>query len=59
MGGNNGGNNSGMGGIGQMMAMSMFMGGNKDNNPFEGMFDFNLDTSVDDDDDDDAKKEEE
>lgn len=30
------------GSFGQMMAMSMFMGGN--NNPFEGMFDFNLDT---------------
>lgn len=37
MGGNNGNNN----GFGQMMAMSMFMG-NKDN-PFDGMFDFNLD----------------
>ena len=41
MGGNNGSNN-GMGGIGQMMAMSMFMGGGN-NNPFEGMFDFNID----------------
>ena len=38
MGGNNSGNNNG---FGQMMAMSMFMG-NKEN-PFEGMFDFNLD----------------
>lgn len=37
MGGNSGNNN----GFGQMMAMSMFMG-NKDN-PFDGMFDFNLD----------------
>lgn len=35
--GNNGTNNNG---IGQMMAMSMFMGG-KDN-PFDGMFDFDL-----------------
>lgn len=34
-------NGGGMGNIGQMMAMSMFMGGG--NNPFEGMFDFNLD----------------
>lgn len=31
------------GGMGQMMAMSMFMGGN---NPFEGMFDFNLDADT-------------
>lgn len=37
--GNNTGNSSTN--FGQMMAMSMFMGGN--NNPFEGMFDFNLD----------------
>jgi hypothetical protein len=42
MGGNSGGN-TGMGNIGQMMAMSMFMG--EKNNPFEGMFDFNLDES--------------
>ena len=40
MGGNNSNN-----GIGQMMAMSMFMGG-KDN-PFEGMFDFNFDINDD------------
>lgn len=39
MGGNGDSNNNA---FGQMMAMSMFMGG-KDNNPFEGMFDFNLD----------------
>ncbi len=39
MGGNN--NNNGNGGFAQMMAMSMLMG--KDNNPFEGMFDFNFD----------------
>ena len=31
------------GGMGQVMAMSMFMGGN---NPFEGMFDFSLDTET-------------
>ena len=37
------------GGMGQMMAMSMFMGGG--NNPFEGMFDFNLDVDAADDDD--------
>lgn len=37
MSGNQGNNN----GIGQMMAMSMFMGGKE--NPFEGMFDLNLD----------------
>ena len=44
--GNGQGNNNGggMGNLGQMMAMSMFMGG-KDNNPFEGMFDFSLDAS--------------
>lgn len=37
MGGNNQNN-----GLGQMMAMSMLMGKNE-SNPFEGMFDFNLD----------------
>jgi hypothetical protein len=37
-----GGNNSNNNGFGQMMAMSMFMGG-KDNNPFEGLFDFSFD----------------
>ena len=43
MGGNNANaNNSAMGGLGQMMAMSMFMGEGK-NNPFDGMFDFDLD----------------
>lgn len=31
------------GGMGQVMAMSMFMGGN---NPFDGMFDFNLDADT-------------
>lgn len=37
MGGNNGGTNS----LGQMMAMSMFMGG-KNENPFDGLFDLNM-----------------
>ena len=40
MGGSN--NSSNNNSFGQMMAMSMFMGGNK-TNPFDGMFDFNLD----------------
>lgn len=48
MGGNN--NNSG---LGQMMAMSMFMGDGKMENPFEGMFDFNLELDVDDEEDND------
>lgn len=39
-------NNANNNGMGQMMAMSMFMGG--DNNPFDGMFDFNLDTDEND-----------
>ena len=45
--GSNTGSQQGLfgGGMGQMMAMSMFMGGN---NPFEGMFDFNLDVDTDD-----------
>ena len=45
LGGNTGGQQQGLlgGGMGQMMAMSMFMGGN---NPFEGMFDFNLDVDA-------------
>lgn len=50
-GNNNGG---GMGNIGQMMAMSMFMGG-KDSNPFEGMFDFNLDMDTDEEDSDEKE----
>ena len=37
------GGNSNNGGLGQFAAMSMFMGGGE--NPFEGMFDFNLDAS--------------
>lgn len=45
-----GGNNNG--GLGQMMAMSMFMGDGKMENPFEGMFDFNLDFDVDEDEED-------
>lgn len=48
MGGNN--NNSG---LGQMMAMSMFMGDGKMENPFDGMFDFNLELDVDDEEDND------
>lgn len=38
-----GGNGNNAGGLGQMMAMSMFMG--KENNPFEGMFDFDFNAS--------------
>ena len=43
LGGNNNanGNNGGVN-FGQMMAYSMFMGDGK-NNPFEGMFDFDID----------------
>lgn len=33
-------------GLGQMMAMSMFMGNEKLNNPFEGMFDFDIDENI-------------
>ena len=55
MGGNN--NGSGMGNIGQMMAMSMFMGGEK-NNPFDGMFDFNLDVEDDEENEKETLKEE-
>ena len=55
MGGN--GSNNGNNGIGQMLAMSMFMGG-KDN-PFEGMFDFDLDTDFSGGDDDETEKTEE
>lgn len=58
MGGNNGTNNAGgMGNMGQLMAMSMFMGG-KDNNPFDGMFDFSLDMGSDDEEDTTTNKEE-
>lgn len=53
MGGNNTGNNNG---FGQMMAMSMFMG--KENNPFEGMFDFSLDVSEDPEEQPETKEEE-
>lgn len=55
MGGNNSGN---MGGIGQMMAMSMFMG-NKDENPFEGIFDFDMDMDEESDDSDTGTDKEE
>jgi len=49
-----GGNNGNMGNFGQMMAMSMMMG-DKSSNPFEGMFDFdlNFDTNEDEADTDD------
>lgn len=43
------------GGMGQMMAMSMFMGGGS--NPFEGMFDFNLDVDAADDDESETESE--
>ena len=42
-GANNGGNN----GFGQMMAYSLFFGGDKASNPFEGMFDFDIEESAD------------
>lgn len=51
------GASNGNNGIGQMLAMSMFMGG-KDN-PFEGMFDFDLDTDLSFDEEKDTKEEEE
>lgn len=62
MGGNNSSNpgsnnNSNNNGIGQLMAMSMFMGGA--NNPFEGMFDFNLDLNSEDEDESDVEPKEE
>ena len=41
-----GSNNSAQNGFGQMMAMSMFM--NKEDSPFEGMFDFSLDDADED-----------
>ena len=49
-------NGGGMGNLGQMMAMSVFMGGNN-SNPFEGMFDFNLD--MDNEEETETSKEEE
>ena len=54
MGGNKGNDN---GGFGQMMAMSMFMG--KENNPFDGMFDFDLDNADNDENDIEELKTEE
>ena len=59
MGGTPAGGNAGgmMGNMGQLMAMSMFMGG--DNNPFEGMFDFQLDAPDDDEETETETKEEE
>ena len=53
MGGNGNMQNNG---FGQMMAMSMFMGG-KDN-PFDGMFDFSLDEISEEEDGDDTNKNE-
>lgn len=50
-----GANNTG--GLGQMMAMSMFMG--KENNPFEGMFDFDFNASDAEESDEAEEKEEE
>jgi hypothetical protein len=50
-----GGNTNGMGNFGQMMAMSMMMGGKNSGNPFEGMFDFDLDFN-DGDEDEDVEK---
>lgn len=41
----NGTNNGNLGGFGQMMAMSMLMGG-KNSNPFEGMFDGMFDVAL-------------
>lgn len=53
-----GGNTGNGGGLSQMMAMSMFMGG-KMENPFEGMFDFELDDiNVTNDEDEDPDVEE-
>ena len=43
-------------GLGNMLAMSMFMG--KENNPFDGMFDFNLDMDADADESDTESSEE-
>jgi len=55
------GNNGDKSGLGQMMAMSMMMGGEM-TNPFEGLFDFNLDESEDEeifDENDETEEEEE
>ena len=41
---NNGGNNP----FGQMMAYSLFFGGDKSSNPFDGMFDLEIDCDGDD-----------
>ncbi len=50
-----GGNTNGMSNFGQMMAMSMMMDGKNTGNPFEGMFDFDLDFNDDDEEEDDEK----
>ena len=54
MGGNGNGNN--MGGLGQLAAMSMLTGNGE--NPFGGMFDFDLNFGDDEDDEDDETEEE-
>ena len=54
MGGNS--SNGGNSGFGQMMAMSMLIG-DKDNNPFNGMFDFDLDFEESEDEDEPLKEE--
>lgn len=54
---NDNGINNRMSGMGQMMAMSMFMGG-KDN-PFDGMFDFDLDDDEEEEIEEETDKEEE
>ena len=53
MGGNS--SNGGNSGFGQMMAMSIFMG--KNNNPFDGMFDFDLDLEENEDENESLKEE--
>ena len=42
-----GGNNTNNNGFGQMMAYSLFFGGDKNSNPFDGMFDFDIDCTED------------
>lgn len=56
--GGNGGNGGNGGGLGQMMAMSMMMGG-KNENPFDGMFDMDFGFNADDDDEDESTGENE
>jgi hypothetical protein len=56
--GGNGGNGGNGGGLGQMMAMSMMMG-DKNGNPFDGMFDMDFGFNADDDDEDESTGENE